>query len=441
MSLLDSLTGLLTGGQSSKESDNLDAANAAAQNLVAPTAQQLQVALQQEVSAGTITPAQYQAIMQDPNAMQNILSQINPAYTQAQNTALSQLQNVASSNGMTPQFQNQLNLANQSTNANLQGQYGAIQQQAQQQGVGGSGSVIANKLSALQAGANSNNLAGEQAASNAQSNALQAMYGAGNLGQSAQAQAFGEQSNIAQAQNAINQFNAQNKNASALYNTGAANQAQYANLQNQQNINNANTGIANTESLYNAATPQTAYSDSLNRANLIGQTAANTAKSYNSLGLQNMNTGSSFLSAAKDAYKSLQKEWGSGDDSGGGGDDDYGDDYFDDSYSDERLKKNITKFNTDDFLNHITGYKYNYKSDANLGHDNHSGPMAQDFEKSAEGKQLVQNTPMGKKVNYSKAGGHIFSALADIHKRVKSLEGSGKVNMDDKIDNQKFGKL
>lgn len=432
MSFLDEVSGLLTGGQSDKANAATQAALSSAENLSGPSAQQLQVQLQQEVQAGTITPEQYQAILQDPNALASVASSINPAYTQATNTALSQLQNVASSNGMTPQFQNQLNQANQSTNANLQGQYGAIQQAAQQQGAGGSGVSTAAKLSAAQGAANGNNMAGEQAASNAQQNALNAIQASANLGQQAQGQAYNQGATTAAAQNSINQFNTQNKNNSAVYNTGAANQAQAMNLQNAQNIANANTGIANSQNAYNAQTPETVFGNQATAAGLVNNAANTEAKQANTSGSNSQ----SLLSGGLGALGSI------GGSSGGA---------FDASafasglpWSDEKLKDNIKPFDAGEFLDHMTSKKWNYKPETGLSNNQHVGPMAQDLEKSSAGKQLVQDTPMGKKIDYANAGGHIFSALANIHQRVKGLEESSSstgAKFDDKQDNKKFGKL
>ncbi len=50
--------------------------------------------------------------------------------------------------------------------------------------------------------------------------------------------------------------------------------------------------------------------------------------------------------------------------------------------------------------------------------------MAQDLEKTPEGKALVENTDQGKIVDYGKGLGTMLAAMADIHKRLKKIEGS-----------------
>jgi len=103
-------------------------------------------------------------------------------------------------------------------------------------------------------------------AAEAQARALQALVAAGTTAGQIRGQDYGEQANRAQAENAIDLFNKQTLNQTNLYNVDAANKAQAANLANAQSINNANTNVANTEKVNNAAARQQIFQDEAAKA-------------------------------------------------------------------------------------------------------------------------------------------------------------------------------
>lgn len=90
--------------------------------------------------------------------------------------------------------------------------------------------------------------------------------------------------------------------------------------------------------------------------------------------------------------------------------------------SDERLKTNVSPADPEKFMDSIKGYEYDYKDPAN-GPGKQMGVMAQDVEKTAP--QLVEETGEGKAIDYNKAGGPIFAALANLNERLKKYEGAG----------------
>ncbi len=87
--------------------------------------------------------------------------------------------------------------------------------------------------------------------------------------------------------------------------------------------------------------------------------------------------------------------------------------------SDQKLKKDIEDFDAGAFLDKLVPSKYKYKNPSH-GSGEQVGVMAQDIEKGAP--QLVVDTPEGKVVDYSKAGGPLFASLASLHKRLKKVE-------------------
>lgn len=229
-----------------------------------PQLADLQVQLNKEVSAGTLTPEQAEAQLLSSNAFNNIKT--DPSLTGAAKQALGQLQQIGTQGGMTAIDRAQLQDITNQTNQLAQSRNASVLQNAQQRGIGGSGLELANELSNEQNAANMASNAGTQVAANAQQRALQAIQAAGGLGQSLESQAYGEQANKAQAQNAIDLFNTNTANATNLYNTGTANQAQAQNLANAQNIANTNTNIGNQNKTYNAAQNQTVFQDQAAKA-------------------------------------------------------------------------------------------------------------------------------------------------------------------------------
>jgi len=125
----------------------------------------------------------------------------NPQIQAAQMAALSQLGGLANTSGLDPQAQAMLSQALTQQNINQRGQQGAILQNAQQRGVGGSGLELQNALGAQQSGSQAGALAAQQAAASARERALQALGQYGQYATGLQQQGLGTQQ-----QNFMNQM-------------------------------------------------------------------------------------------------------------------------------------------------------------------------------------------------------------------------------------------
>jgi hypothetical protein len=97
--------------------------------------------------------------------------------------------------------------------------------------------------------------------------------------------------------------------------------------------------------------------------------------------------------------------------------------------SDETKKTDIKPGGKDlgSFLDALTPSKYKYKDEAD-GEGEFWSPMAQDLEKTPVGRSMVIDTPRGKAVDYARGFGAYLAATADLHQRVKKLEGKGASN-------------
>lgn len=94
--------------------------------------------------------------------------------------------------------------------------------------------------------------------------------------------------------------------------------------------------------------------------------------------------------------------------------------------SDERLKKDVGDGDQDAyaFLDALKAHKFNYKNPDGPGaqHGEQLGVMAQDIEQGP-GRNMVQDTPDGKMLDPAKGFGSVLAAQANLHERLKKIEG------------------
>lgn len=250
-------------GDQNQAAADIAAAQAAYGNVNVPTIQEQQWNLANEQNAGSLQPQAEGTYTMGQNAMAGI--QTNPQYAAAQQAALASLQQQGQG-GLTAQERANLINSNQQIAGQTNAQNNAIQQQMAARGMGGSGTQLAAQLSNSQGSANQASNNANAINAQAQNAALQATAQGGNLASQLQGQQFGQQAAIAQAQNAINQFNTANTQNVAGYNTQAANQAQAANLANAQNISNTNTGLSNQQQAHNTGLYQTQFGNQMQQA-------------------------------------------------------------------------------------------------------------------------------------------------------------------------------
>lgn len=166
-------------------------------------------------SIQSLTPEQVELLKY--RDIQSNLQTEDPRLKLAQMQALKQLQNISQDGGMTDQMRFRLALANQNAAQQARGQRGALQQQMQSRGLGGSGLNLASQLGANQAAVQGRSMQGLGAAAEAERRALQALQGVSGLAGSIR----GQDMQRKQALDAIRRFNASNR-----LSTRQANQAQ-----------------------------------------------------------------------------------------------------------------------------------------------------------------------------------------------------------------------
>lgn len=308
---LGGLIGGLFGGGNSNDDQIMQLQQEAAdaiKNVNIPKLQALQVILQKYQSAGMITPEQEQTVLQGASNMAKIST--DPRLAQAQMGALQSLQQVGHT-GLRPEDVAALNQVQREAQIQDQAKQEQIVQEMQQRGQGGSGAELAARLSGSQNIMNQNAANGLNLAGQASQRALQAIAQGGSMAQGMQSQSFNQQAQQAGAQDAIDRFNAANRQQVAGTNTAVNNQAQYANLANKQNIMNMNTGVANQQALQNTQAVQNDYENRLRQAQ--GIYAANQGLA-NNLNTQQQNSANKFagtmsgIGQAAGAYAGYQQQ-------------------------------------------------------------------------------------------------------------------------------------
>lgn len=275
MSLLD----LFTGGKSSEATDALNQAQSRLAQIHVPDISELTLPeLQKYVQQGVLTPEQAQAVLQQGNAYDQINTSSKPV--EAEMSALSQMQDIAESGGLDAQAKAAIAKAQNNAQVTAQGQRGSIIDQMAARGI--PTSLISEALQSAAVGqdAQNQNLADTQAASDAEQRALAALGESATLGGNIHGQEYNEVSNKAAAQNAIQQWNAQNQTNVNLANTTAKNQAQQLNQQTAQDVSNKNTNTSNQRTQYNANLPQQTFNNQITKATgqaNIGDKQANLA--------------------------------------------------------------------------------------------------------------------------------------------------------------------
>jgi len=388
MGLFDSIGNFLSGGNQAKASNASQSATDQFNNLQLPDISQMQLQLDQLVQQGVLTPEQAQVYLVQQSEMNNI--QTDPDLYKAQMDALSGLQDISSNEGLTAADRAQLGQIQSQEDSAERGAREAILQNAQARGMGGSGIELLQQFQNQQDSATRKSQKDMDVAAMAQNRALQALQSAGSLGGQIQQQQFGQQAQIAGANDAINKFNAQNQQSVGLVNTQAKNAAMAQNLAEKQRVSDANTALRNQQQQYNKNLNQQQFDNAYKKAGGTSQALNNQSELFQKTGESNKKMlGDAATSAAA-------------------------------IFSDERLKDDIEDFDPSKFLDDLTSVKYHYKN-PKMGEGKQVGVMAQDIEK--EVPQMVEDTPRGKVVDYNKAGGPILASMASLHDRLKKLEG------------------
>lgn len=281
------------------------------------------ILLQKFQEAGILTPEMEQEIKLTPSKVAGISE--DPSLRLAQSNALQKLQDV-SKGGLRPEDRAAYNQLRSENERALQGKIGQIQQGFQSRGQGGQGAELAAQLMASQEGANRASAQGDQISADASRRALEAIGSSGQMAGQIRSQDFEVNRTKAGAEDDFQRFNANNSMAIQSRNIAAKNTAQMNNLQNKQQVMNANTAQGNQELLRQKEAQRQYYMDQFARnqalaqakqqqANVYAGNAANTAQNWQSIGagaggfLNNM-YGNQQQQQQQNAWQNIAKNYG-----------------------------------------------------------------------------------------------------------------------------------
>lgn len=250
--------------------DDQDAALAARQAALAaytgigvPTIEEQKIALAKLQQVGEYTPEAEALYQMGPSAYEQI--SLDPRLKDARMLSLAKMQQTADM-GFTPEVQVAMAKAQRDAAAEAQAQNAALQQNLAARGMGGGGAELAGRLALAQGAANRVSQAGLEAGGLASRNALNALAQSGQLAGDIGQQEYGQQANLAQSRNAINQFNVQNQTGREQRNVGERNVAAKYNLGEKQRVADTNVGLGNQQEIHNKGLYQTNFQNQLAKA-------------------------------------------------------------------------------------------------------------------------------------------------------------------------------
>jgi hypothetical protein len=232
------------------------------------------ITLQKLVEGGQLTPEALETILQEDSEMKGI--SVDPRLKTAQMQALDRLSKQGLE-GLNLSDRVALDEVRNQVEGDTQARNKAVLQDMAQRGMGGAGAELAMQMQASQSGANRAKLDADRLAAMAQQRALEATMNAGRLGGEIRSQDFGEQERIASAQDAINRFNAANRQDVTRYNVQGRNDAQADALQRRRMVSDANADLANKKEIHNKGLIGQDYDRRLNKATAAANAATGQA--------------------------------------------------------------------------------------------------------------------------------------------------------------------
>lgn len=213
-----------------------------------PDPAQQKLALQRYVQAGELSPEMEEAVKRGPTNLEKV--RVDPRYKQSQLRSLQSLSDLGSE-GLSFADEAELADLNNDVNAAARGRIGALRDSAAARGVGGSGVTLALEQDAAQNAQAQQAKGARDKFALSRQRALDAILKAGTLAGDLRSSDYGEQKDLAQGRDAIDDFNARMLAGTRQRNTAAANDARRFNQTAKQAVSDRNTTLANEETKWN----------------------------------------------------------------------------------------------------------------------------------------------------------------------------------------------
>ena len=301
-------------GSSAASDAASDAAEARKQALAAlqavelPDIEKMKLAMEMPEYFGDYTPELEQQILSGPSAMEGI--EVDPRLAQAQMSALGELQRQGSE-GLSESDMAMLRQGRRMAAGEAQAKQGQILQSMAQRGIGGSGAELAARMGASQQSADRMAQESDRLAQMQQEARRNALMQAGQLGGSIRGQSFGEQSQVAGAQDVMDRFNVQNQIGSQQRNVSSQNAARLRNLEQQQRLSEVATSTRNMQQQYNKNLQQQRFENEIRKAGGVasqyGQQAQDFSRQGQAAGQMWSNIGSGVGGGLASVYGATSK--------------------------------------------------------------------------------------------------------------------------------------
>jgi len=279
-------------GDRDKQRSAMKAALAELNRLGTPPDLSKEILLQELQRQGVYTPQMEEEIAVAESELAQVKE--DPALREAGISALRMMQQRAKT-GLSAEDRAALNQVRQEVQRDAEAKRQQILQQMQSRGMAGSGQELAMQLQAAQGTADQAAAGSDQLMAQAQQRALAALGQSSDMAANMRRQDFDVESARARALDERNRFLAENSTSRQTRNVTAMNQAQRANLEEQQRIADYNTQLKNQEKLRQAQAQRDFFQDKLGlaraksgalsgQADFYGQQAQQTTQQYAGMG-------------------------------------------------------------------------------------------------------------------------------------------------------------
>lgn len=386
-----------------------------------PSLEEARSQLDLYVQMGLMSPEEAEAQLQEQTAYAQI--EEDPRLRASQIDALTELEGIADSGGMDARLRSALGDVSTQQMTESRGAQDAIMANARERGIAGSDLESVNRMVVNQAAATRAAQQGTDAAAIAEQRRMQALTDQAEMAGGVRSADYAKKANEAAARDTINRFNTSAKQSVNNANVDAANRAQALNLGERQRAADANVQERNR------LPQQLRELDANKRAGMAkAEIGVGTGAAADSVVRANAEEGGAQMgSSLFRAFMGGSGASGAGAASMGGGSVNsagVNDAFYRNSpytMSDERAKTDIKPLDAEALLEEISGITFRYKDPAN-GEGEQTGLSAQDVERAAPGA-VVEGDDGLKRLDNGKIGALTLAALADVHDRVKNLEG------------------
>ena len=286
----DILGGIFGNNEAEKQQELYQQALAMIEGVSLPELQSMMINLPEYSSVGEYNPMLDVALQQQMSQLGDY--QVDPRLLASQMGALGGLEQRAQT-GITPTEMAALRQMQEDVSGDTMSARQDILREMAQRGQSGSGVELATQLQASQSGAQEAGRRSRELAAMVNDRALQSLLGAGDMAGNIRGQGFGEQKDIASAQDVINRFNVANRQNVGTANVASQNAAQMRNLQERQRISEQNVASRQQQEMYNRGLQKTLYDMQMQKAgaatNVMGASAdaidpSRTQKMFSNIG-------------------------------------------------------------------------------------------------------------------------------------------------------------